>query len=86
MRSGQNHKDSSSENEVQIHQTAQANRSSPDAVIPDAKIRQLKDLLIQARIYVDLPNAPFAKELHSMIKELHRAVGERTKDSELPKE
>ncbi|KAH6764475.1 galacturonosyltransferase 4 [Perilla frutescens var. hirtella] len=58
-------------------------------VIPDARVRQIKDQLIQGRIYLSLSatrnNAQFMKELRLRIKEIRRALGDATNDSELPK-
>ncbi|KAL0306044.1 UNVERIFIED_CONTAM: putative galacturonosyltransferase 4 [Sesamum radiatum] len=57
--------------------------------LPDAHIRQLKDQLIRARIYLSLSatrnNPHFIKELRLRMKEILRTLGEATKDSELPK-
>ncbi|KAG6387537.1 hypothetical protein SASPL_152729 [Salvia splendens] len=58
-------------------------------VLPDARLRLLKDQLMQGRIYLSLPetrnNAQFIKELRLRIKEVRRAIGDSTNDSELPK-
>ncbi|KAL0398925.1 UNVERIFIED_CONTAM: putative galacturonosyltransferase 4 [Sesamum radiatum] len=57
--------------------------------LPDAHIRQLKDQLIRARIYLSLSatrnNPHFIKELRLRMKEILRTLGEATKDSELPR-
>lgn len=57
--------------------------------MPDAKIRELKDQLIRARVYLSLPsmrnNPGFVKELRLRVKEVSRALGDATKDSDLPK-
>ncbi|XP_044462692.1 probable galacturonosyltransferase 4 isoform X2 [Mangifera indica] len=66
-------------NEKQIEQT----------VVPDARLRQLKDQLIRAKIYLSLPttrnNPNFIRELRLRIKEVQRTLGVATKDSDLPK-
>ncbi|CAN4106649.1 unnamed protein product [Withania somnifera] len=56
-------------------------------VLPDARVRQLKDQLIRAKVYLSLSatrnNAHFIRELRLRIKEVQRALGEATKDSDL---
>ncbi|KAL0407171.1 UNVERIFIED_CONTAM: putative galacturonosyltransferase 4 [Sesamum latifolium] len=58
-------------------------------VLPDARVRQLKDQLIQAKLYLSLSatrnNAHFIRELRLRMKEVHHALGDATKDSELPR-
>ncbi|KAK6154579.1 hypothetical protein DH2020_008827 [Rehmannia glutinosa] len=58
-------------------------------VLPDARVHQLKDQLIQAKVYLSLSatrnNPHFIRELRLRIKEVLRALGEATKDSELPR-
>ncbi|KAL3627213.1 putative galacturonosyltransferase 4 [Castilleja foliolosa] len=55
----------------------------------DARIRQLKDQLIQGKVYLSLSatrnNAHFIRELRLRMKEVQRAIGDATKDSELPR-
>lgn len=56
---------------------------------PDARVRQLKDQLIRAKVYLSLPatrnNPHFTRELRLRVKEVQRAVGDATKDSDLPR-
>lgn len=56
-------------------------------VPPDARVRQLKDQLIRAKVYLSLSatrnNPHFIRELRLRIKEVQRALGEATKDSDL---
>ncbi|XP_031266872.1 probable galacturonosyltransferase 4 isoform X1 [Pistacia vera] len=58
-------------------------------VVPDARVRQLKDQLIRAKVYLSLPatrnNPNFIRELRLRIKEVQRSLGDATKDSDLPK-
>ncbi|XP_016452929.2 putative galacturonosyltransferase 4 isoform X2 [Nicotiana tabacum] len=58
-------------------------------VPPDARVRQLKDQLIRGKVYLSLSatrnNPHFIRELRLRIKEVQRALGEATKDSELPR-
>ncbi|KAL2253378.1 probable galacturonosyltransferase 4 [Sesamum indicum] len=64
-------------------------KQSERTVLPDARVRQLKDQLIQAKLYLSLSatrnNVHFIRELRLRMKEVHRALGDATKDSELPK-
>ncbi|MQM21875.1 hypothetical protein Taro_054921 [Colocasia esculenta] len=66
-----------------------AERHSSDAAIPDARVRLLRDQLVRAKVYLGLgatrSNPHFIRELRVRIKEVQRALGEATKDSELPK-
>ncbi|KDP29029.1 hypothetical protein JCGZ_16418 [Jatropha curcas] len=56
---------------------------------PDARVRQLRDQLIRARVYLSLPatknNPQLTRELRLRIKEVQRVLGDATKDSDLPK-
>ncbi|XP_075089695.1 putative galacturonosyltransferase 4 isoform X2 [Nicotiana tabacum] len=58
-------------------------------VPPDARVRQLKDQLIRGKVYLSLSatrnNPHFIRELRLRIKEVQRALGEASKDSELPR-
>ncbi|XP_058202418.1 probable galacturonosyltransferase 4 [Rhododendron vialii] len=58
-------------------------------VIADARVRHLKDQLIQGRVYLSLTatrnNPHFIRELRLRMKEVQRALGDATKDSDLPK-
>ncbi|KAJ4763239.1 Hexosyltransferase [Rhynchospora pubera] len=57
--------------------------------LPDLRVRQMKDQLIRARVYLDLSgtrtNAHYVKELRLRIRDVQRALGEATKDSDLPR-
>ncbi|KAF8031657.1 hypothetical protein BT93_D0771 [Corymbia citriodora subsp. variegata] len=56
---------------------------------PDARVRQLKDQLIRAKVYLSLPatknNPHFTRELRQRIKEVQRVLGAASKDSDLPR-
>lgn len=58
-------------------------------MMPDARVRHLKDQLIRAKVYLSLPaakaNAHFVRELRLRIKEVQRTLGDASKDSDLPK-
>lgn len=64
----------------------QSIRSQPQRVT-DEKIKQIRDQVISAKAYLNLAppssNSHLVKELRLRIKELERAVGEATKDSDL---
>ncbi|XP_057464019.1 probable galacturonosyltransferase 4 [Actinidia eriantha] len=64
-------------------------KQNDQAVLPDARVRQLKDQLIRGRVYLSLSatrnNPHFMRELRLRMKEVQRALGYATKDSELPK-
>ncbi|KAL8267986.1 hypothetical protein R6Q59_001784 [Mikania micrantha] len=58
-------------------------------VLADNRVRYLKDQLIRARVYLSLSatrtDAQFNKELRLRMKEVQRALGDATKDADLPK-
>jgi alpha-1,4-galacturonosyltransferase len=64
-------------------------KQNDQTAIPDARVRQLKDQLVRARVYLSLSgtrnNPHFSRELRGRIKEVHRALGDASKDSELPR-
>ncbi|CAN4089951.1 unnamed protein product [Withania somnifera] len=74
---------------VVSRETARAKDEERNAqIVPsDARVRQLKDQLIRARVYLSLSatrnNPHFIRELRLRIKEVTRALGEATKDSDL---
>ncbi|XP_021724647.1 probable galacturonosyltransferase 4 [Chenopodium quinoa] len=57
--------------------------------VSNTQVRYLKDQLIRAKVYLSLTatrsNAHFIRELRQRIKEVQRAVGDATKDSDLPR-
>ncbi|WCJ34628.1 galacturonosyltransferase 4 [Euphorbia peplus] len=57
--------------------------------MPDARVRQLRDQLIRARVYLTLTaiknNPHITRELRLRIKEVQRALGDAARDSDLPK-
>ncbi|KAI3795663.1 hypothetical protein L1987_38320 [Smallanthus sonchifolius] len=58
-------------------------------VLVDTRVRYLKDQLIRGRVYLSLSatrtNAQFSRELRLRMKEVQRALGDATKDADLPK-
>ncbi|KAJ6802883.1 putative galacturonosyltransferase 4 [Iris pallida] len=70
-------------------QRANADKVGANLVMPDARVRQLKDQLIRAKVYqglAQLRSSPhYIRELRNRIRELQRVLGEATKDSDLPR-
>ncbi|TKY53884.1 galacturonosyltransferase 4 [Spatholobus suberectus] len=60
-----------------------------DQIPSDARVRQLKDQLIQAKVYLSLQavrNSPhLTRELRLRVKEVSRTLGDVSKDSDLPR-
>lgn len=75
--------------DIQNHQTTITYKHNSKQTTSDAIVRQLKDQLIQARVYQGLAsirsNPHLIRELRVRIREVQRALGEATKDSELSK-
>ena len=68
---------------------AGSEKQNERVIFPDARIRQLKDQLIQAKLYLSLSvtrsNPQFVRDLRLRMKEVVKVLGDATKDSELPK-
>lgn len=68
---------------------SKTDKQTKQTPMPDARVRQLRDQLIRARVYLSLPiiknNPHLTRELRLRIKEVQRVVGDATKDSDLPK-
>ncbi|KAK7262052.1 hypothetical protein RJT34_29612 [Clitoria ternatea] len=60
-----------------------------DQTPSDARVRQLKDQLIQAKVYLSLQgvrnNPHLTRELRLRVKEVSRTLGDASKDSDLPR-
>lgn len=67
----------------------QTDKLNERTAFPDARVRQLKDQLIRGKVYLSLSatrnNPHFLRELRLRMKEVQRALGDATKDSELPR-
>lgn len=65
------------------------NKSDRQTEPADAQVRQLKDQLIRAKVYLSLPaiknNPQVTRELRLRIKEVTRALGDAAKDADLTK-
>ncbi|KAJ6848090.1 putative galacturonosyltransferase 4 [Iris pallida] len=70
-------------------QRANAAKDGGNLAIPDARVRQMKDQLIRAKVYQGLgqlrSNAHFIRELRARSRDVQRVLGEATKDSDLPR-
>lgn len=64
-------------------------RQSDKTYMSDARVRHLKDQLIRAKVYLGMgpirSNSQFVRALRLRMKEVQRALGDATKDSDLPK-
>ncbi|WOL19205.1 putative galacturonosyltransferase 4 [Canna indica] len=64
-------------------------RRSTTTTVSDVRVRQLKDQLIRAKVYLGIgpirANPGFVRELRLRIKEVQRTLGDAIKDSDLPK-
>ncbi|KAF3796825.1 putative galacturonosyltransferase 4 [Nymphaea thermarum] len=67
---------------------AHSERQISSPPMPDANVRHMKDQLIRARLYESFGSVgtdhDFIKELRTRVKEIQRALGDTTKDSDLP--
>jgi len=58
-------------------------------VLPDVRIRNIKDQLIKAKVYLGLgsirANSQYLKDLRQRIREVQKVLGDASKDSDLPK-
>lgn len=64
-------------------------KSYEQVEFPNSRVRYMKDQLIRARVYLSLSatrnNAHFIRELRQRMKEVQKALGDATKDSDLPR-
>ncbi|KAI3921730.1 hypothetical protein MKX01_005419 [Papaver californicum] len=71
------------------HVTNMVERPRVQTVLSDAQVRHLRDQLIRARVYLGLGatrnNPHYVKELRLRMKEVQRALGDASKDSDLPR-
>lgn len=71
------------------HMKTKLERQSDKTYMSDARVRHLKDQLIRAKVYLGMgpirSNSQFVRELRLRMKEVQRALGDATKDSDLPK-
>ncbi|CAN6552546.1 unnamed protein product [Malus baccata var. baccata] len=64
-------------------------KQNDETAIPDVRVRHLRDQLIRAKVYLSLPatrnNPHFTREIRLRIKEVQKALGDASKDSDLPR-
>lgn len=65
------------------------NKINKNTVMPDGRVRLLRDQLIRAKVYLGIgairSNSQYVRELRARIKDIQKTLGDATKDSELPK-
>ncbi|CAD6265598.1 unnamed protein product [Miscanthus lutarioriparius] len=74
---------------VENFQSAKTDGKTKIAVLPDVRIRNIKDQLIKAKVYLGLgsirANSQYLKDLRQRIREVQKVLGDASKDSDLPK-
>ncbi|KQJ96035.1 probable galacturonosyltransferase 4 isoform X1 [Brachypodium distachyon] len=62
---------------------------SKNMALPDTRVRNIKDQLIKAKVYLGLgairANSQYLRDLRQRIREVQKVLGDATKDSDLPK-
>ena len=70
-------------------QSAKTDGKTKITVLPDVRIRNFKDQLIKAKVYLGLgsirANSQYLKDLRQRIREVQKVLGDASKDSDLPK-
>lgn len=70
-------------------ETARTDGKTKNSVLSDTRIRNIKDQLIKAKVYLGLgsirANSQYLKDLRQRIREVQKALGDASKDSDLPK-
>ncbi|CAL9159810.1 probable galacturonosyltransferase 4 [Musa acuminata AAA Group] len=73
----------------QDHQKPEKGSNIDSGDMPDAKIRQFRDQLIRAKVFLSLPSSKtypeFIRDLRVQMRDTERTLGDATLDSELPK-
>ncbi|KAK6917905.1 Glycosyl transferase, family 8 [Dillenia turbinata] len=81
--------ENSSRSDMKGSMKTQTEKPNEQIILPDVRVRQLKDQLIRAKVYLSLAlirnNPHFTRELRLRMKEVQRALGDATKDSDLPR-
>jgi len=69
--------------------TARTDGKTKSFVLPDTRIRNIKDQLIKAKVYLGLgsirANSQYLKDLRQRIREVQKVLGDASKDTDLPK-
>ncbi|CAL5007069.1 unnamed protein product [Urochloa decumbens] len=70
-------------------QAAKTDGKAKSSVLPDTRIRNIKDQLIKAKVYLGLgsirANSQYLKDLRQRIREVQKVLGDASKDTDLPK-
>lgn len=70
-------------------QSARTDGKIKTTVLPDMRIRNIKDQLIKAKVYLGLgsirASSQYLKDLRQRIREVQKVLGDASKDSDLPK-
>nr|TKW09754.1 hypothetical protein SEVIR_6G122900v2 [Setaria viridis] len=74
---------------VENSQAAITDGKTKNTVLPDTRIRNIKDQLIKAKVYLGLgsirANSQYLKDLRQRIREVQKVLGDASKDTDLPK-
>ncbi|XP_062192339.1 probable galacturonosyltransferase 4 [Phragmites australis] len=74
---------------VENSQAVRTDGRTKNIVLPDTRIRNIKDQLIKAKVYLGLgsirANSQYLKDLRQRIREVQKVLGDASKDSDLPK-
>ncbi|KAK9065228.1 hypothetical protein SSX86_016611 [Deinandra increscens subsp. villosa] len=77
------------ETKPEAQKSSKTKTENPNEHVVADRVRYLKDQLIRARVYLSLSatrtNVQFNRELRLRMKEVQRALGDATKDADLPK-
>ncbi|CAN6331452.1 unnamed protein product [Urochloa humidicola] len=70
-------------------QAATTDGKAKNSILPDTRIRNIKDQLIKAKVYLGLgsirANSQYLKDLRQRIREVQKVLGDASKDTDLPK-
>lgn len=74
---------------VMKSQPARTDGKTKNSVLPDMRIRNIRDQLIKAKVYLGLgsirANSQYLKDLRQRIREVQKVLGDASKDTDLPK-
>lgn len=74
---------------VENSQEENTDGKSKNTALPDTRVRNIKDHLIKAKVYLSLgairANPQYLKDLRQRIREVQKVLGDASKDSDLPK-
>jgi alpha-1,4-galacturonosyltransferase len=74
---------------VENPQKENTDGKSKHMALPDTRVRNIKDQLIKAKVYLGLgairANPQYLRDLRQRIREVQKVLGDVSKDSDLPK-